>query len=142
MGAGLARDSGLSGDADLLAHRRGPALRQNHPAQCQQSTHQVYIASSSLSTTAAISAVINGNRLKNSVVRLGPKVFTECIHANGASIEASRQAYSTSGIFAQPRPALFENRNNGNSTTTATSTCKYSNTRGGRRNCHFFSSVL
>ncbi|MNH40670.1 hypothetical protein D3C79_1020260 [compost metagenome] len=51
-----------------------------------------YIANCSCSTTAAISAVINGSRLKNSVVRLGPRRTTACIHASGATIEASRQA--------------------------------------------------
>ena len=86
--------------------------------------------------------MINGSKLKNNVVRLGPRRTTACIHARGATIEASRQAYSTSGIFCKVGPTFGEARNSGNSTTTATSTCKYSNTKGGKRSCHFFSNVL
>jgi pimeloyl-ACP methyl ester carboxylesterase len=101
----------------------------DHPVALAFLTHK---AAGEQATAAVLSAVISGSKLKNSVVRLGPNVFTECIHANGANIDASKHAYNTSGIFSQPRPAFDENRYSGNSTTTATSICKYSNTNGGR----------
>ncbi|MNW65337.1 hypothetical protein D3C74_437130 [compost metagenome] len=80
--------------------------------------------------------------MKNCVVRLGPKRTTACIHASGATIEASRQAYSTSGMFCRVGPTFGETMNSGNSTTTATSTCRYRSTSGGSFSCHFFNRVL
>ncbi|MNE55685.1 hypothetical protein D3C80_1505370 [compost metagenome] len=86
--------------------------------------------------------MINGSRLKNSVVRLGPRRCTACIHSSGAIIEASTQAYSTRPMLWLCRPVFSDSRYSGSSTTIATSTCKYSNCSGGRRNCHFFSRKL